>query len=336
MEFIIKYLNILNSFLISTKRWVDSMDINLTEAQRRRRSKWKLFRNDIALYIMLILPVLIVIIFRYIPIAGTIIAFKDYDFMRGIWGSEFVGLKWFYRFLRNKRFIRIFWNTVGLSVSSLVFSFPWPIILAISLNEVSSQKFKRTIQTFSYLPYFISTVVVVGMLHQILSPTTGIVNNIITAFGKEAVNFMTRPEWFKPIYIISGIWSSVGYNSIIYLSALTTINPELYEAAVIDGAGRWGKIYHITLPGILPIIVILFLMSLGTLINVGYEKAYLMQNSLNLTSSEIISTYVYKQGLLEFNYSYSTAVGLFQSVINLVLITVANTISRKVADISLW
>lgn len=312
------------------------MDANLVRIQKARQSKRKLIRNDIALYIMLIFPVLVVIVFRYIPIAGAIIAFKDYDFMKGIWGSSFVGLKWFQRFLKNRRFISIFWNTLSLSVNSLLFSFPWPIILALSLNEVTNQKFKRSIQTFSYLPYFISTVVVVGIMHQILSPTTGVVNTIIGLFGGKAINFITQPKWFKPTYIISGIWSSVGYNSIIYLSALTTINPELYEASYIDGAGRWDRIYHITLPGILPVIIILFLLSLGSLINIGYEKAYLMQNSLNLSSSEIIGTYVYKQGLIDLKYSYSTAVGLFQSVINFVLITVANTVSRRAADISLW
>ncbi len=312
------------------------MDANLVRRQKARQSKRKLIRNDIALYIMLIFPVLVVIVFRYIPIAGAIIAFKDYDFMKGIWGSSFVGFKWFQRFLKNRRFISIFWNTLSLSVNSLLFSFPWPIILALSLNEVANQKFKRSIQTFSYLPYFISTVVVVGIMHQILSPTTGVVNTIIGLFGGKAINFITQPKWFKPTYIISGIWSSVGYNSIIYLSALTTINPELYEASYIDGAGRWDRIYHITLPGILPVIIILFLLSLGSLINIGYEKAYLMQNSLNLSSSEIIGTYVYKQGLIDLKYSYSTTVGLFQSVINFVLITVANTVSRRAADISLW
>ncbi len=312
------------------------MNASLSKRKKFQRNKWKVFKNDIALYIMLIFPVVIVITFRYIPMAGAIIAFKDYDFTKGIWGSNFIGFKWFARFLGNKRFISIFWNTLSLSVTSLIFSFPWPIILAISLNEVTNQKFKRSIQTFSYLPYFISTVVVVGIMHQILSPTTGVVNNIITFFGGEAINFITQPKWFKPIYIISGIWSNIGYNSIIYLSALTTINPELYEASFIDGAGRWDKIYHITLPGILPVIIILFLLSLGSLINIGYEKAYLMQNSLNLSSSEIIGTYVYKQGLIDLKYSYSTAVGLFQSMLNFILITVANTISRKVADISLW
>ncbi len=312
------------------------MNASLSKRKKFQRNKWKVFKNDIALYVMLIFPVVIVIIFRYIPMAGAIIAFKDYDFTKGIWGSNFIGFKWFARFLGNKRFISIFWNTLSLSVTSLIFSFPWPIILAISLNEVTNQKFKRSIQTFSYLPYFISTVVVVGIMHQILSPTTGVVNNIITFFGGEAINFITQPKWFKPIYIISGIWSNIGYNSIIYLSALTTINPELYEASFIDGAGRWDKIYHITLPGILPVIIILFLLSLGSLINIGYEKAYLMQNSLNLSSSEIIGTYVYKQGLIDLKYSYSTAVGLFQSMLNFILITVANTISRKIADISLW
>jgi putative aldouronate transport system permease protein len=267
------------------------MNASLSKIKKFQRNKWKVFKNDIALYIMLIFPVVIVITFRYIPMAGAIIAFKDYDFTKGIWGSNFIGFKWFARFLGNKRFISIFWNTLSLSVTSLIFSFPWPIILAISLNEVTNQKFKRSIQTFSYLPYFISTVVVVGIMHQILSPTTGVVNNIITFFGGEAINFIAQSKWFKPIYIISGIWSNIGYNSIIYLSALTTINPELYEASFIDGAGRWDKIYHITLPGILPVIIILFLLSLGSLINIGYEKAYLMQNSLNLSSSIFIDNF---------------------------------------------
>ncbi|NLD86778.1 MAG: sugar ABC transporter permease [Clostridiales bacterium] len=304
--------------------------------KRQRKSTWKLFKNDIALYIMLLVPVTVAVIFRYIPIGALIMSFKDYNFVQGILGSPWVGFKWFEKFLSSAKFATIFLNTLKISVYSLVFSFPCPIILALSLNEVTNDKFKRAVQTASYLPYFVSTVVVISMMNQILSPTTGIVNNVIVAMGGTAINFQADPKAFLPMYIISGIWSGIGYSSILYLSALTGISQELYEAAVVDGAGRWRKMFHITIPGILPTIVILLLMNLGTLLNVGFEKAYLMQNDLNISASEIIGTYVYKQGLVKLDYSYSAAVGMFQSVINLVLITVVNTISKKVADISLW
>ena len=223
-----------------------------------------------------------------------------------------------------------------IAVYSQLFSVPCPILLALSLNEVHSDKFKRAIQTASYLPYFVSTVVVIGMMNQILSPTTGVVNTVIMALGGNAHNFQADPAAFRTMYIASGIWSGVGYSSILYLSALTGISQELYEAAVVDGAGRWRKMWHITLPGIAPTIIILFLMNLGTLLNVGFEKAFLMQNDLNLKTSEVIGTYVYKQGLIQLQYSYSAAVDMFQAVLNLVLITVVNTVTNKVADISLW
>ena len=314
------------------------MDAKTVPESKRlsRKSRWKLFKNDIGLYVMLAFPLLIALVFRYIPIGALIISFKNYNFVQGVFGSPWVGLKWFEKFLTSAKFGQIFWNTLKISLYSLIFSFPCPIILALSLNELRSEKFKRVVQTASYLPYFVSTVIVIGMMNQLLSPTTGIINMIITALGGEAVNFITEPRWFVSLYIISGIWSGVGYSSILYLSALTTISQELYEAAVVDGAGRWKKMWYITLPGILPTILILLLMNLGTLLNVGYEKAYLMQNDLNIKASEIIGTYVYKQGLIQLNYSYSSAVGMFQSVLNLILVTLFNTISKKTADISLW
>ena len=301
-----------------------------------RKSTWKLFKNDIALYIMIAVPVIVAILFRYIPIASLVMAFKDYNFVQGVWGSPWVGLKWFEKFFTNVKFAEIFLNTLKIAIYSQLFSFPCPIILALSLNEVRSNKYKRLIQTASYLPYFVSTVVVISMMNQILSPTTGVVNNIIVALGGTAHNFQADPNAFRTMYIVSGIWSGVGYSSILYLSALSGISQELYEAASVDGAGRWRKMWHITLPGIAPTIIILFLMNLGTLLNVGFEKAYLMQNDLNIKTSEVIGTYVYKQGLIKLEYSYSAAVDMFQAVLNLILITVVNTFTKKIADISLW
>ena len=296
----------------------------------------KSLQRDTALYIMLLLPLTIAIIFRYVPIAYLGIAFEDYNFVDGLFGSEWVGLKWFQKFFGYRNFGLLLTNTLKISFSSLIFGFPCPIIFALMLNEVTSNRFKKAIQTASYLPYFVSTVIVIGMMNQILSPTTGVVNDVIKALGGQAINFNTEPKYFLPMYVVSGIWSSLGYNSILYLSALSGISQELYEAAEVDGAGRWRKIWHITLPGILPTILILLLMNLGSLLSVGFEKALLMQNDLNLSASEIIGTYVYKQGIGQLNYSYSAAVDLFQGVLNLTLVTIFNTISKKAADISLW
>ena len=292
--------------------------------------------HDGALYVMLLFPIAIAIIFRYVPIGYLAIAFKDYNFVDGLFGSPWVGLKWFTKFFTYRKFGLIFGNTLRISFGSLLFGFPAPIIFALLLNETQNMRFKKAVQTISYLPYFVSTVIVVGMMNQLVSPTTGFINEVIRAMGHDTVMFNTEPQYFLPMYIISGIWSSLGYSSILYLSALAGISQELYEAAEVDGAGRFGKMIHVTLPGILPTIMILLLMRLGTLITVGFEKAYLMQNDLNLKASEIIGTFVYKQGIVRMEYSYSAAVDLFQSVVNIVLVTLFNTISRKAADISLW
>ncbi len=293
-------------------------------------------RRDGALYVMLILPVAVALIFRYIPIGYLTIAFKDYNFVDGLFGSPWDGLRWFKKFFGYRKFLQIFTNTLKVSLYSLIFGFPAPIIFALLLNEVMNERFKKLIQTVSYLPYFVSTVIVIGMMNQLVSPTTGVINEIIRALGGETVMFNNEPKYFLPMYVISGIWSGLGYSSILYLSALSGISQDLYEAAEVDGAGRWRKLVHITLPGILPTIMILLLMNLGTLLSVGFEKAYLMQNSLNTSASEIIGTFVYKEGIINLNYSYSAAVDLFQSVLNLILVTIFNTISRRTADISLW
>lgn len=293
-------------------------------------------KRDTALYIMLLLPVTIAIIFRYVPIAYLGIAFEDYNFVDGLFGSEWVGWENFEKFFGYRKFGLLLGNTLKVSFASLIFGFPCPIIFALMLNEVTSNRFKKAIQTASYLPYFVSTVIVIGMMNQILSPTTGVVNDVIKSLGGKVINFNNEPKYFLPMYVVSGIWSSLGYSSILYLSALSGISQELYEAAEVDGAGRWRKMWHITLPGILPTILILLLMNLGSLLSVGFEKAYLMQNDLNLSASEIIGTYVYKQGIIKMDYSYSAAVDMFQGVLNLTLVTIFNTISRKTADISLW
>ena len=293
-------------------------------------------KRDTALYIMLLLPVTIAIIFRYVPIAYLGIAFEDYNFVDGLLGSEWIGFDNFAKFFGYRKFGLLLSNTLKVSFASLIFGFPCPIIFALMLNEVTSSRFKKAIQTASYLPYFVSTVIVIGMMNQILSPTTGVVNDVIKALGGDVINFNNEPKYFLPMYVVSGIWSSLGYSSILYLSALSGISQELYEAAEVDGAGRWRKMWHITLPGILPTILILLLMNLGSLLAVGFEKAYLMQNDLNLSASEIIGTYVYKQGIIKLDYSYSAAVDMFQGVLNLTLVTIFNTISRKTADISLW
>ena len=293
-------------------------------------------KYDGELYLMLLLPVAIAIIFRYIPISYLSIAFKDYNIKEGVFRSSWVGLKWFEKLFHYRKFTQIFTNTLKVSISTIVFGFPAPVIFALLLNEIKNVGFKKLIQTTSYLPYFISTVIVIGMMNQLLSPSTGIVNHIIRMLGHETVMFNTEPQYFIPMYVVSDIWSGLGYSSILYLSALSGIDQELYEAAEVDGAGIWKKMIHITIPGILPTIMILLLMRVGSIVSVGFEKAYLMQNDLNLSASEILGTYIYKEGMIRLNYSYSTASSFFQSVMNLVLVTTVNTISRRIADISLW
>lgn len=294
------------------------------------------FRKKWRLYAMLLIPIVVVFIFKYLPIFYLSIAFKDYNFVDGVFGSPWVGFKWFEKFISYRKFGTIVTNTLKVSFASLIFGFPAPIIFALMLNELSCEKYKKLVQTISYVPHFISTVIIIGMMNQILSPTTGIVNQIIVALGGEKIMFQSEPRYFVPMYVVSGIWQSLGYSAILYISALTGISQELYEAAEIDGAGRFRKIWHISLPGILPTIMVLFLMKVGSLLSVGFEKAYLMQNDLNVAASEIIGTFVYKQGMLQLNYSYSSAVDLLQCILNLTLVTSFNLISKKLSDVSLW
>jgi len=267
---------------------------------------------------------------------GVQIAFKNYNVAKGITASPWVGFYHFDRFFRSYHFWPLLQNTLGLSLYNLIASFPAPIILALLINEVHNTKFKRIVQTITYAPHFLSTVVLVGMLTTFLSPKVGIVNNLIEALGGERIYFMAEPAWFKHMYVWSGVWQHMGWNAIIYLAALTTIGPELHEAAIIDGANKLQRIWHINIPGILPTAVILLILNLGQVMNVGFEKVFLMQNDLNMKASDVISTYVYRTGLLGAQYSFSTAVGLFNSVINFVLIIIVNTISRKITEVALW
>ena len=285
---------------------------------------------------MMILPVLIFfILFHYKPMYGAIIAFKDYTPALGIDESPWVGLENFFRFFDSVYFGRLIRNTILLSVYSLIFGFPAPIILALLLNEVKNKKFKGLTQTVTYLPHFISMIVVTGMLVD-FSMTSGLFNDIIELFGGERSPLLQNPDLYRTIYVASGVWQEVGWGSIIYLSALSGVDSQLYEAAQIDGAGKWKQLVHVTLPGIMPTIIIMFILKMGTLMNMGYEKTILLYNPATYETADIISSYIYRIGLLEQDWSYSTAIGLFNSVINLALLLITNKLARKCGETSLW
>lgn len=288
------------------------------------------------LYLFMVIPVALFITFNYVPMYGVLMAFQNYMPGKGISGSEWVGLYHFNRFFNSYNFWLLMKNTLQLSFYGLIFGFPIPIIFALMLNEMRGKRYKSFVQTVSYAPHFISCVVMVGMITSFLSPSTGIVNILLQRLGLEPVAFMQEPKYFKSIYVITGIWQELGWSAIIYIAALSGIDPQLQEAARIDGAGRMRVIWHINLPTIMPTIVILLIMSVGGIMNVGFEKAFLMQNPLNQESSEIISTYVYKTGLVGAQYSFGAAVGLFNSVVNFLLLIVVNFIAGKLNDTKLW
>lgn len=266
---------------------------------------------------------------------GVIIAFQNYKPFLGISGSKWVGLDNFITFFRDIYFIRLLRNTLSISFLSILFGFPAPILLALLLNEIRSNRFKRTVQTISYMPYFISIVVVCGLL-KTFCQTDGVFNDLIVAFGGERSNLLSVKENFYPIYILSGIWQSVGWDSIIYLAALTSIDQEQYEAAKVDGAGRLKQMIFITLPGLMPTITVLFILRMGGILNVGYEKILLMYQPLTYGVSDVISTYVYRKGIIEANYSFSTAVGLFNSAVNIFFLLITNQLSKKANDTSIF
>ncbi len=296
----------------------------------------KKIKKHYTLYFLIAIPLAILLIFRYYPMYGVTLAFKDFDFRAGILGSDWVGLKYFEEILKTPNIEKYVLNTLSIAVFSLLWSFPLPIILAVALNNVKNKPFKKSVQMVTYAPYFISTVVLVGILQQIFALRGGFINNLIMFFGGEAINFLGNPDFFQSLYIGSSLWQSTGYAAIIYIAALSGVDPTLYESASIDGASSLQKVIHIDIPSIAPTIVIMLILSAGSMLSVGFEKIYLMQNPTNLNISEVISTFVYKTGLIDARYSFSTAVNLLNSVVNLILLYTVNKIASKVGETSLW
>lgn len=288
------------------------------------------------LYLLLMPAVAYIIIFKYVPIYGIVIAFKDFNPFKGIMGSPWVGFSHFAEFFNSFQFMRTLTNTLLLSMLELIINFPVPIILALLLNQLFSRRYSRFIQVVLYSPHFISVVALVGMMMAFLSPSSGIVNHIIELLGGEPINFFGASEYFRGMYILSGVWKNMGWNAVIYIAVLSGVSVDMHEAAVVDGASKLKRIVYIDLPIIMPTIVIMLILAVGRIMSVGFEKAYLMQNNLNISVSEIIATYVYKIGLQEARYDYATAIGLFNNVINLVLILTVNRIASKVNESSLW
>ncbi|MGL4338747.1 MAG: ABC transporter permease [Turicibacter sp.] len=323
-----------------TQKGVLNKQPQVVENERVKPSKITKFKRNFKKYwgiYLLLLPTLIyVFIYHYIPMYGVQIAFRDFSPSKGILESTWVGFKHFERFLTSYRFAELLKNTISLSVLTLIFSFPVPIILSLLLNQFRFKKYRSFIQTIIYAPNFITVVVLVGMLSLFLSPHTGVVNHFIKALGGDPIFFMGESKWFIPLYILSGIWQGAGFGTIIYLGALSGVSPELYEAAKIDGASKFQIIRNIDYPAIMPTVVIMFILAIGGIMNVGFEKVFLMQNDLNRSVTDIIATYTYEIGIQQAQYSYSAAIGLFNSVINAVLLIVANQISKKVSDVSLW
>ncbi len=298
------------------------------------RIKDELYRNGI-LYIMAIPVILYFILFMYLPMFGLVIAFKKYDIAKGIFGSQWVGFRYFKEFFTGLYFKRTLKNTLILSGGNILFGFPAPIIFALLLNELCNKHFKKAVQTITYLPHFISLVVVCGMLTNFFS-SDGVATQIIMKFGGEKMNYLASTKYFRTIYIASEIWQSIGWNSIIYLAALTGIDMQLYEAAVIDGAGKWKQMLHVTLPGILPTISVMLILEIGKMLSLGYEKVILLYSPNTYEVADIISSFVYRKGLNNFMYSYASAVGLFQSVVNIILLIASNKLSKRISGSALF
>ncbi|WP_249435795.1 ABC transporter permease subunit [Paenibacillus sp. Marseille-Q4541] len=294
-----------------------------------------LLRKDWQLYSLLVLPIIYLLIFKYGPMIGNVIAFRRFVPGGSIFGEKWVGLHYFRMFVEDPSFWRVFTNTLILGGLAMLLTFPMPIVFALLLNEVKNKKFKKFVQTASYLPHFLSIVIVAGMILQ-LTAMNGSINTLVHFFTGENINFMQRSEWFRTIYITSEIWQGMGWGAILYLAALTTIDDSLYEAARIDGANRWKQTLHVTIPGILPTIVTLLILNMGSFLAVGFEKILLLYNPLIYETSDVISTYLYRVGLESSNFSYATAIGLFESIIGLILVFSVNAISRKLTERSLW
>ncbi|GAB3806335.1 ABC transporter permease [Micromonospora zhanjiangensis] len=306
-----------------------------TPVPRRRRTWRQALRRDWQLYSLAVLPLLFFLIFRYLPMAGNVIAFRRYRPGGSIFGDSWVGLRYLRLFLADPTFWDVFTNTVVLGALTLLFCFPLPIVLALLLNEVRTRSVKRFVQSVSYLPHFLSIVVVVAMVMQLLS-VNGTVNQVVRAMGGDPVQFLQQAGWFRAIYVSSEVWQTVGWGTILYLAALTTIDEDLYQAARVDGANRWRQTWHVTLPGIRPTMMTLLILNIGTFMAVGFEKILLLYNPLTYPTADVISTYLYRIGIVSGNLSYGAAIGLFESVIGLTLVLSANAISRRTVGTSLW
>lgn len=312
-------------------------------ARALRKKQWantrRLMRRFWQLYLFVLPPIITTFIWHYIPLYGVVIAFKDYKVIDGILGSDWAGLEHFMAFFRDPYFEPILWNTIRISLYSFA-TFPCSIIFALMINELTNHKFKKTVQMISYMPHFISTVVVCAMVHMFFNVDGGIVNNAIVALGGEPVPFMYKAKYFDHLYVWSGVWQGIGWGTIIYLANLSNVSPDLIEAARIDGASRWDVVVHINIPTLLPTVVIMLILRVGSIMGVGFEKVFLLQTDLNLSASRVISTYVYERTLgaggTTAYWDYSAAIGLFNTFINLILIILTNTIARKVSDIALW
>ncbi|UKS26873.1 ABC transporter permease subunit [Paenibacillus sp. HWE-109] len=302
----------------------------------RRSRKSRNFLRNYELYLFMCPAVLYFLIFHYLPLYGIQIAFKDFIATKGIWNSPWVGFKHFKMFFDSYYAWQLIKNTVLLSLYTIVAGFPLPILLALMLNEVRSKVYKKIVQTTAYAPHFISTVVMVGMVYMAMHPVYGVVNTVIKAFGMDPIDFLNKPEYFKSLYVWSGVWQNTGWESVIYFAVLSNVDPEQHEAATIDGASRLQRIWHINLPVIIPTAVILFVLNAGSIMSISFEKIYLMQTPLNAQASDVISTYIYKVGLQGAKFSLTTAIGLFNSVINFLFLIVVNQIAKRLSSTSLW
>lgn len=287
-------------------------------------------------WVIIAVPIIYAIIFAYIPMAGIVLAFQDFSIRKGIFGSEWVGLRYFKQFLTSTSSVLVIKNTLILGIYSFLASFPVPILLAIGINEMRAKRYKKAVQMVTYAPYFISIVVLVGMMMQMMDLRSGIINVFIQKLGFSPINFFGDPKIFRHLYVWSGVWQSAGYASIIYLAALSGVSKELQEAAIVDGANRVKRILHVDIPAILPTIIIMLIFNCASIVSIGLDKVFLMQNSLNASVSEVISTFVYKVGVVNSNIGFSTAAGLFQSVLSFVLLVIVNRVCKKITENSLW
>lgn len=298
-------------------------------AQRKPNHSWVHYvsRNR-ALYWMILPGMLYFVIFKYVPLLGSVIAFQDYNIFKGFLKSDWVGFMWFEQFFTYPQFSRLLWNTLWISFYQLVFAFPAPIILALLLNELRGDLYKRTVQTILYLPHFLSWVIIGGLGYMLMSPQIGLINQWITSFGYEPIFFLQEPGYFRAIIVTSGVWKEMGWSAIIFLAALSGISPSLYEAAKIDGAGRWKQFVHITLPGILPTIMLLLLLRIGHMLDLGFEQIFVFLNPITFETGDVLDTYTYREGIVNGQYSLTTAIGIFKSVVGFVLLVVANKTSK--------